>query len=335
MLTRREFGLAALSGAGGTLLSCGSVASPTYGGFFQKGINFTAERPDRYESEKAREILRKLRDYGVNSVAFVPYGWCRQGSTDLRFSGRRSWERDPAIVELTKVAHEAGMKVLLKPQIWVPRGFPGDLDFDTDSDTQEWFSKYEDFLRHYAALATTAGADLFSVGVEFSKLARHSDTWRRLTRVARELFAGPLVYAANWGQEFESIDWWDAVDYIGLNNYYPLPDDLDTKAVVEKVEGVQARFRLPVIFPEAGYPSLAAPHREPWAETPRDISLEDQARCYEAMFQAFYHKPWFKGVYWWKVGSNGFGGSGDGSHTPWGKPAMDVVKRWYVDGGRG
>ena len=25
---------------------------------------------------------------------------------------------------------------------------------------------------------------------------------------------------------------------------------------------------------------------------------------------------------------------GDGSHTPWGKAAMDVVKRWYLTGGR-
>jgi hypothetical protein len=52
------------------------------------------------------------------------------------------------------------------------------------------------------------------------------------------------------------------------------------------------------------------------------------------IFKAFYAKPWFNGMYWWKVGTNGFGGPEDGSHTPWGKPAMDVVKRWYVNGGR-
>lgn len=335
MLTRREFGLSALAGAGGALWSCNSVAFSTYGGFFQQGVNFTAERPDKYESEKARSLLRGLTDYGVNSVAFVPYGWCRLGSPDLRFSGRRSWERDPAIVHLTKVAHEAGMKVLIKPQIWVPRSFPGNLDYETDAETEEWFSKYEAFLRHYATLATKAGADFFSVGVEFSKLARHDNRWRRLIGIARELFDGPLMYAANWGREFESVTFWDALDFIGLNNYYPLPDNLDMKPVVEKVEAVQKRFDLPVVFPEAGFPSLAGPHREPWAEDPRDISLEEQAACYEAMFQAFYHKSWFKGVYWWKVGSNGFGGPTDGSHTPWRKPAMDVVKRWYLEGGRG
>jgi len=55
---------------------------------------------------------------------------------------------------------------------------------------------------------------------------------------------------------------------------------------------------------------------------------------YQAIFRAFYNKPWFEGMYWWKVGTNGFGGSGDTSLTPWGKPAMEVVKRWYEGGGR-
>jgi hypothetical protein len=40
----------------------------------------------------------------------------------------------------------------------------------------------------------------------------------------------------------------------------------------------------------------------------------------------FYTKPWFQGMYWWKVGTDGFGGPEDGSNTPWGKTAMDVVK---------
>jgi hypothetical protein len=34
-------------------------------------------------------------------------------------------------------------------------------------------------------------------------------------------------------------------------------------------------------------------------------------------------------MYWWKVGSNGFGGPKDRSHTPWRKPAMEVVRKWY------
>jgi hypothetical protein len=47
------------------------------------------------------------------------------------------------------------------------------------------------------------------------------------------------------------------------------------------------------------------------------------------VLKAFWDKPWFYGAYWWKVGSNAFGGPLDRTHTPWGKPAMDIVAKWY------
>jgi Glycoside Hydrolase Family 113 len=84
-----------------------------------------------------------------------------------------------------------------------------------------------------------------------------------------------------------------------------------------------------VIFAEVGFPSVEHGNRNPWEERPGKHSLELQARCYEQIFRAFYEKPWFQGMYWWKVGTNGFGGPRDISHTPWGKPAMEVVGDWY------
>jgi len=71
-------------------------------------------------------------------------------------------------------------------------------------------------------------------------------------------------------------------------------------------------------------------NRHPWEDgNPGEGDPQLQARRYEAIFRAFYNQPWFEGMYWWKIGSNGFGGPGDTSLTPWGKPAMDVVKKWY------
>lgn len=53
-----------------------------------------------------------------------------------------------------------------------------------------------------------------------------------------------------------------------------------------------------------------------------------------AVFRAFYDKPWFEGMYWCNVESDGGGGRENGSFTPWGKPAMGVLNRWYTEGGR-
>jgi hypothetical protein len=301
---------------------------------FHRGVNFTAEWPDVYASGRARQILESLPSFGVNAIAFVPYGFTRPGEPGIRYSGSRFWEKVAAIENLSRVARQKGIRVFLKPQVWAPRSAPTDLDFAAGTDRRRWFGEYHGFVEHYAALAAKIQAELFSVGVEFSRLSKHEAEWRSLIARARDIYRGPLVYSANWGVEFESIRFWDALDYIGLNNYYPLPDDLSTAAVVSKVEQVHRRFRKPVIFPEAGFASLSAPHRQPWDETPRKISLDEQAKCYEAVFRGFYDKPWFQGVYWWKVGTNGFGGPDDPSHTPWNKPAMRVVAKWYKSGKR-
>ncbi len=299
-----------------------------HGASFQhKGVNFTAEGRGGYGGERALEMLRELPKYGVNSIALVPYGMTRRGSGAIRFGGM---ERDDDIVQIAQEAHKLGMKVMLKPQIWFPGGFIGDLEFPNEPERSGWFEQYRAFITHHAELAARIQADVFCVGTELSKLSVYDAEWRKIIRYVRKIYKGPLTYAAVQGPEFENLRFWDALDYIGLNNYYPLPDDLSTAAIVAKVEAVQRKFRKPVIFPEAGFASLEAPHRAPWDETRRKLSMEDQARCYEAIFNAFWPKPWFKGMYWWKVGTNGFGGTDDGSHTPWRKPAMEVVKRWYT-----
>lgn len=296
------------------------------GNFQHKGVNFTAEGRGGYGGEGSIAVLRELPAYGVNSIALVPYGMTRRGSTAIRFGGM---ERDDDIARIAQEARALGIKVMLKPQIWVPGSFIGDLDFPSDAERNAWFEQYRGFILHHAGVAAKIRADLFCVGTELSKLSTHEAEWRRIIREVRKIFKGPVTYAAVQGPEFETLRFWDALDYIGLNNYYPLPDDLSTGSIVSKVEAVHRKYRKPVIFPEAGFASLEAPHRAPWDETRRKLSMEDQARCYEAIFKAFWGKPWFKGVYWWKVGTNGFGGPEDGSHTPWRKPAMEVVKRWY------
>jgi hypothetical protein len=173
------------------------------------------------------------------------------------------------------------------------------------------------------------------VGGEFVRMSVYDSDWRRIIANVRKVYPGPVTYAANFGDEFQNLKFWDALDYIGLQEYYPLPNDLSTADLVNKVEAVEERFHKPVIFTEVGFPSVAGGNRRPWADGRSgkpDAQL--QARCYQAIFQAFYNKPWFKGMYWWKVGTNGFGGTGDTSLTPWGKPAMQVVSEWYQSGDR-
>ncbi len=303
--------------------------------FFQRGVNFTAEYGAPYASVEALESLRRLREYGVNSVALVVYGWTSEGRPSVQISrGLGVWESEEGVENLARMAHALGMKVFLKPQLWVRGGSPTSLDFPDREQRERWFRSYGEFIGHYARLATRIHADLFCVGVELAKLSRYDDRWRALIAQVRQIYPGPLTYAANFGRDFQEVRFWNDLDYIGLDEYYPLPADLSTGGLVRRVERVAVEYRRPVLFTEVGFRSVVDAQRDPWNDAPRPLSLDEQRRCYEAIFGAFYARPWFAGMYWWQVGTNGAGGTEDDSFTPWGKPAMDVVREWYTTGGR-
>lgn len=318
------------------LLSALAMGTPAASGFaesgpgrvfFQRGLSFTAEGPEGYgDAEAAARYFDEFRAKGVNSIALVPYGFSPQGSTRIRYN--MGMERSEDVAKLVAVAHHKGLKVMWKPQLWVPRGFPGDLQFERSAERAEWFAEYGRFLHHHAEYAQRSGADVLCIGVEFVKLSRYTAEWRKLIAETRTTFKGLLTYGAAQGEDFEGVAFWDALDFIGLSEYYPLPDSLDTAQVVRRIETVQRRWGKPIVFVEAGFSAAKNAQRAPWDDSIAEISPETQARCYEAILKAFYRKPWFAGVYWWKVGTNGRASP----HSPWGMPAMDVVERWYKSG---
>ena len=301
--------------------------------FFQRGVSFTAEAGVRYGSESSIEQLKRLPAFGVNAIALVPYGGGRATATsvEIRAAGRGSWENDAGLEVMSAVAHQLGMRVMLKPHLWRM----GPEAAGTPELRRQWFAQYRPFIEHYARLAARIHADIFVVGTEFGALTQYEREWRDIIAAVRGIYAGPLTFAPTQGPEFETLAFWDALDYIGLDNYYPLPDNYSTAELIAKVEAVQRKFNKPVVLTEAGFSAIENAHRAPWEdETAKPLSLGEQARCYQALFEAFYGKPWFQGVYWWKVGTNGYGGPDDNSMTPWRKPAMEVVKRWYSSGKR-
>lgn len=331
---RRAFLIAALP----ALLGCATKSSSLPA--FQRGMTLAHEvgTNEGYGSDAAFKQLVRLKELGVNTVTVVPYGFTRAPEeTEVRW--RDSDETDERVSSTIREARRLGLATVLKPQLWGSRRWTGDIVFTDDGAFREWMASYRRFMLHYARLAEMERADLLVVGTELGGVTVREADWRALIREVRKVYSGPLTYAANWGSEFETLRFWDELDLLGVNFYYPLASPGEQpragsprlRELERMLEGMARKHRKPVLFTEVGFAASAAAAAEPWKEmnAPQDPAM--QARCYEVVFQSFYRKRWLAGLHWWKWPSHGRGSADDPTFSPVGKPALDVLERWYGD----
>jgi len=322
----------------------------TSGFEFQKGFCFAHEGYQIYNgylSEKARESLKKVRSLGTNWISLTPFGYLndRHKPSYLRYSFGAGSENDESIVTASATAKELGMEVMLKPHILMNSshwGWPGDIEMTSDADWRLFFKFYVSWIRHYALLAEMYNMDSFCVGIELmhTTTKEHEKEWREVIRNVRSIYHGSLVYAANWWQEFEQITFWDDLDYIGLNCYFPLSkkdrvtlDDLKQgiKKVIPVIAGVADTYKKRVIITEIGFTSSVKNWQNPHErKRGAPVDLEDQVISYKAAFETLWSQKWLAGIFWWKWPTYlENGGPRHNGFTPNAKPAEQVVKQWY------
>jgi hypothetical protein len=251
-------------------------------------------------------------------------------------------ENDESVIHSIRTAQDLGMTVMLKPQIWLRGGWPGDIRMKSEEDAQAFFAHYYRWIRHYALMAEHLEVPLLCIGTELRQMTvGHEAAWVEMIRRLRKLYSGRLLYAANWHGEFDRLTFWRHLDYIGVNSYYPLSGKDDPaqgelaegfRHAIDQIRAVYERYEKPVLITEIGFTSTPAPWREPHAPGRRKpVNLRDQARSYEIAFEGLSKETdWIRGVYWWKWPSDlGQGGSDHTGFTPNGKPAEAVVRKWY------
>jgi hypothetical protein len=204
---------------------------------------------------------------------------------------------------------------------------------------ERWFRSYGEFIAHYARLATELHASLFCVGVELDGTRHRDHDWRHVIREVRRIYAGPLVYAANFGRE-RDVPFWDALDYLGIDAYFPVASrrDPSPSEVKDRWSEWTKSFRVfalgvrrPVLLTEIGYRSIAGSGMEPWewkrSGTP---SMREQALLYRAALEALWPESWIAGAYWWQLLTTPPPDpASDDGFTPQGKPAWSVLRDFY------
>ncbi|MFA6954426.1 MAG: glycoside hydrolase TIM-barrel-like domain-containing protein [Thermoanaerobaculia bacterium] len=325
-----------------------ALGSPSPAPAKQRGVSWVAAAPI------VGAQLEPVSALGANWIAQEPFGWQRDPKAPeivLSTSSKHAYwgESDEGIRETARLARAKGIRTLLKPHLWVRGGgWVGDIRMDDDREWAAWFGSYRTFILHYATLAEANGIEALCIGTELRNASvGHQGRWRALIREIRTIYRGQLTYAANWNDEYDRIEFWDALDFIGVQAYFPLTQR--TKPTVAELaagwkphlaalRAVSVRFGKPVVFTEVGYRSTSSAAIEPWSWPEHDGNAlpppddDTQARCFQALFQTFWTEPWFGGAYIWKWYPEGKASRKDTAtdFTPQGKPAENVIRSWYA-----
>ncbi len=313
---------------------------------YQRGIAYIATNRDEYRSMSSQRALDELFATGANYISLL-VTWYQDDVTTQEIYRAPNTPSDEDLAYVIEYAHAHGVKVLLKPQVDFSNDeahWRGQIAFESEQDWHAWFASYREFILHYAKFAQENGVEEFSVGTELVGTSARTADWRAIIRAARQEYTGLLTYSANHSGEEVQVQFWNELDFIGINVFYHLTN-YRTPSMEQILEGWQLPVRQltnvhnnfpkrPIVFTEVGYPSMDLASVWPWNwQRNGAVDLQEQAMLYQGLFETWWHHPereWFRGMFIWNwLADPNQGGPDDPNYTPHGKPAEQILKYYY------
>lgn len=285
----------------------------------------------------------ELRQTNTNWVAIIPYAFLKKEGINIVYNTPFQWwgERAEGVEETIIESKKHRLQIMLKPHLWVSQdGWAGDFDLKTEQEWEKWETSYTSYILEFAKLAQKYNVELFCIGTEIRNVAKkRPQFWCQLIKKIKADYKGKLTYAANW-DNYKNIDFWDELDYIGIDSYFPLSEEKipNKKYLIEQwqpkkkeLEKYSETHHTPILFTEFGYPSTEYCATTPWKENFEfKPNQEGQKNAYEAIFESFWNEKWFAGGFFWKwhltpktqraIPQN---------YSPQGKSAMEAIRNQY------
>jgi len=295
-------------------------------------------------SDAMVSTLGLLSDLGCNWVAIHPYGGIREDGTVGRSRIDGLYDDPVWLTRAIESAHAQGLKILIKPHLayWGTRfGWRGEIAFEEGEAWSRFFATYREWIVRVAELS--GQADAFAVGTELDLTVDRQDEWRAIIAAVRARTEVPLTYCASWNR-YREVRFWDALDVIGIQAYFPVVehDDMPTdaelaagwKRIVGELEEYSAEINRRVVFAELGYNRSLDAAVRPWTYgTDREPAAADlQERCLDAALRAVAASDTVVGAFLWKW----FPGEiARGNFTKSDPRMRAVIARNWSDEGRG
>ncbi len=305
------------------------------------GVSFVAAAIEANQSH-----VEPVVNVNANFAAIMPFGFIKNlEHPDIVHNTDRQWfgETRAGAKQYIEELRKQNIKIMIKPQIWVWRGeFTGNIMMTSEDDWKALEDSYTDFIIEYVELAEETKAELFCIGTELELFVKYRpEYWTKLIAKIKSLYKGKLTYAANW-DEFRRTPFWDELDYIGVDAYFPVSDEktptfetclIGWKTHKPVIEEMTREYKKPILFTEYGYRSVDYAGREPWVSdhTMTDVNLEAQVNTTKALYETFWKEDWFAGGFIWKwfIEYDKVGGKDDPMFTPQNKPVEEIIRTYY------
>ncbi len=316
--------------------------------------------------------FKDIKATGANWITIVPEIILNRYTLNFQpDSLNQHWgETLDASIQAIRLARAQGLKVMLKPHMVLVKGndyaglyyeeevakaampeqnklkdktkganWRGAFNPSNKADRNHWENNYRQYILMLAQLAEDNELDLFCIGTELKRSAiRHPEFWRALIVEVRKIYKGPITYSANW-DEFDRIRFWEDLDYIGLNSYFPvnykrkpglIRSRYNWRKIKKRLKQISQKENRQIIFTEFGYRNVYYAGRHPWEHDEEKSIPYDKAQLhlYQAFFKAFWREEWVAGGFSWKWFAE-TPKPGNTTFSIQGKPAYGVVKYWY------
>ncbi|MEO0572893.1 MAG: hypothetical protein AAF039_14390 [Bacteroidota bacterium] len=296
------------------------------------------------------KAIADLVKANVEWVAVTPFIYQENETTsELRMErgiGEFS-RRDSTFIKAIRELRAKGLYVHLKPHLWLGNGWRSNLAHPNRKAWNTWFAGYRKRMLHYAKMAQLTGVELFCLGTELrTSIKNQPEAWKVLIADIRNIYKGKLTYAANWYDEYEHVTFWNDLDYIGVQAYFPLTKSKNPnlEAIkkgwlphMETLSHFSKTHQKPILFTEVGYRSEASATIKPWEWSGafevlfKKKSDRTQLLAYKALFEEVWHQDWFAGVYiWqWDTRSSRSNATRNLDFSPRFKPAENILAKRF------
>lgn len=254
-------------------------------------------------------------------------------------------------VLIPKVINSGLENIMLKPitAFWIVNGsgYWGDFYVSTEKEWEEIEKAYEELYVEFAKLSERfPEVKILSIGTELKKFSkRRPQFFKALISKIKTAYPNlKLTYAANW-DEYQNISFWQGLDYIGINSFFPLvnkktPSIDEIKqalvAIKNRLQNFSCAYQKPILFTEYGYRSIDYGAWKQWLlgeVNSQNINFEVQKNSYIAFYDTFWAESWVAGGFFWEWKLLLNNETNNPNENGWyinDKPAQTIIKQRYA-----